>query len=443
MAVSVAPVITVLVSHPFNVPKGSAPCDRHARKRRMAALASALNSCGRTEWSLFDIEGILPRVMAKRKGVILRTTESDSPRLLDIITEHNKGFEVFRQIVSVKHSAYYWDAGLGAVDHVISIRILKPHGLTSLYGVIEAYVNSLNEMRLILPPGYDTWVQFGNDFASALHIARISAVHWLTRNDSKNYTLETSQWGLLISEKNGGISVSRDILATALEEFCGDKTTDMTFDVGVSEFIATHVNYSGCACIVKENDDSVEERVMWLWRTVALLYGALLESAEPLYNTTVNLVTFQLEGTRQPSFDVRSMRFMIDLLENEAKPVIICSESFDAAIYEAIWDSWGGDDVQEAIDARMNFLADSLNDIASLRSADLSMRLNIVVFVLTIVSITSTVSAVIGVLDTSGSLDPAVRSLWLGLTTGIAGLACALGKCFSTLVAELFVKEQN
>jgi len=47
--------------------------------------------------------------------------------------------------------------------------------------------------------------------------------------------------------------------------------------------------------------------------------------------------------------------------------------------------------VQTAIDARMNFLASALNDMASSRAASLSMRLNFVVFVLTIVSITSTV----------------------------------------------------
>jgi len=40
---------------------------------------------------------------------------------------------------------------------------------------------------------------------------------------------------------------------------------------------------------------------------------------------------------REQRFDVRTMRFLIDLFENEAKPVVICSESFDAAIYEAIW----------------------------------------------------------------------------------------------------------
>jgi len=45
----------------------------------------------------------------------------------------------------------------------------------------------------------------------------------------------------------------------------------------------------------------------------------------------------QLDGMREQRFDVRTMRFLIDLFENEAKPVVICSESFDAAIYEAIW----------------------------------------------------------------------------------------------------------
>jgi len=60
--------------------------------------------------------------------------------------------------------------------------------------------------------------------------------------------------------------------------------------------------------------------------------------------------------------------------------------------------------VQTAIDARMNFLASALNDMASSRAASLSMRLNFVVFVLTIVSITSTVSAVIALLDLTGEL---------------------------------------
>ena len=60
--------------------------------------------------------------------------------------------------------------------------------------------------------------------------------------------------------------------------------------------------------------------------------------------------------------------------------------------------------MQTAIDARMNFLASALNDMASSRAASLSMRLNFVVFVLTIVSITSTVSAVIALLDLTGEL---------------------------------------
>jgi len=166
------------------------------------------------------------------------------------------------------------------------MKLLKPDGLVSLYGVIETYVNTILDRKLILPPGYQSWTQFGADFSNALRQARLSPVSWLTRKESTNYMLETSQWGLLVSEKAGGMNVTQALLAQSLEEFCGDVTTEKTFEVGVSELIATHVSYSGCAAVVHENTDDDELRVTWLWRTVALLYGALLESSEPLYNTT-------------------------------------------------------------------------------------------------------------------------------------------------------------
>jgi len=245
-------------------------------------------------------------------------------------------------------------------------------------------VDSLNEQALILPPGYSSWREFGDDFTYALRQARMNTVHWLTREESNDFMLETSQWGLLLSESASGLRVSQDILAQAMTEFCGDATTEQTFDTGVSEFIATHVSYSGCAAVVHENTDDVELRVQWLWKVVALLYGSLLESAEPLYNTTVTLMNARLDGVPSTSFDIRAMRFMIDLMHNEAKPVVICSESFDAAIYEAIWESWGGDEVQQAIDARMSFLASALADMASQRTSNLQTRLNVVVFVVSI-----------------------------------------------------------
>jgi len=139
---SVSPVITVLISHPFCTPDGNAPLDRHARVKRLKVVASALSSFGKCQWSLFDITGILPRVMSKRKGCLLRTEEKENAELTAILKDANQSFESSRQVLSIKHSACasldcaltnnkltrpahtidYWDAGLGAVGACLILR---------------------------------------------------------------------------------------------------------------------------------------------------------------------------------------------------------------------------------------------------------------------------------------------------------------------------------
>jgi len=109
----------------------------------MPVLAQALSSSGKCQWGIFEINGILPRVMYKRKGVLLQTQIEESSTLKNLLVGHNKPFESVRQILSVKHSAYYWDAGLGAVDHLITMKISGPEGLVNLYGVM--WIRSTNK----------------------------------------------------------------------------------------------------------------------------------------------------------------------------------------------------------------------------------------------------------------------------------------------------------
>lgn len=366
------------------MPFGNAPIDRYRRREKLEQLQSALGD----NWELFDIDGVLPAVMKKRKDVLLRHKTVDNKYMFDYAVELNKPHEGLRKVVSVEHSCYLWDFGLLAVDVRITLRITSPDALLNVYPFAEAFEEEMLAKDMYKPPGCDSWDQVQEMFTSAFAKAHMKTIHWLTSPEAPSYLLETCCWNLImVEDKKNGIAISKQVLEQCLEAFCGTNTNPECFDTGVSEFVASHTGYSGNVAILINADEAF--RVEWLYKVVAILYSALLESTEPCYDLVTRLI--QEEGSSPRSVgEIRLVQKIIDLLHAEANPIVICSESFDAEIYDKVWNCWGGDAIDALVDKRTEFLMHTLNDLSEQKSQNLQMRLNFVVFILTLVSVAST-----------------------------------------------------
>jgi len=421
----IAKDVTVLISHPFCLPYGNAPVSRYSRRAKLEALCDALGD----DWELFDIDGILPAVMKKLKDILLRHKVVDNKYMFDKAVELNKPYESLRKVISVTHSCYLWDFGLLAVDVHITLRINSPDSLLNIYPFAEAFEEHMLENDMYKPPGCDSWPQVQEMFLQAFEKANIKTIHWLTSSEAPNFLLETCCWNLImVQDKEGGIFATKEILDQSLEEFCGTNTVAETFDTGVSEYFASHTGYSGNVSIMINQHEAM--RVEWLYKVVAILYSALMESVEPCYDLVTNLI--EMEGSTPRSIEeIRLVQKVIDLLHSEANPIVICSESFDDMIYGKVWDCWGGDAIDALVDKRTEFLMATLADLSDQKSQSLQMRLNFVVFVLTIVSVASTVAAIIDLLSgAADETDMDRRALILAILTGIIGLACAIVVAF-------------
>lgn len=380
------------------------------------------------KWDIFEIDGILPAVMKKRKQCLLQYAPEENAYMLNLARTLNEPNKRFREVVSVTHGAFFWDYGLCAVDVLITFRLLAEEGLTRLYPLVEAFEEDLLSKDLYKIPGMDSWEQVQSSFSKAFQAADMQQIHWLTPFDAETYLLETCTWNLqCIQAQENGIALSKDTLEKAFEEFCGSQTTEETFDNSVAEFFATHTGYSGnCAIVINEEEAN---RVRWLWKTVAILYSALLDSSEPCYDLVTKLIIDSQDPHSNVSLDsvirdIRLVQKIIDLLKSESNPVTICSESFDAEIYEKVYNCWGGAEISASIDERTQFLMNTLSDLSQQQSNELQNRLNVVVFVLTIVSVASTVAAIIALQDVDNQVDSTTRAVILGVLTGLVGIMC-------------------
>ena len=351
----------------------------------MESLRIAL---GKSDWDIFDIDGILPAVMKKRKDVLLRHKVVENKYMFDKAVELNKPHEAVRKVVSVTHSAYLWDFGLMAVDVVITLRINSPDAITDIYPFAEAFEEHMLENEKYKPPGFETWDDVQRTFLKAFSQTGVKTICWLTSPEAPSFLLETCCWNLImVEDKASGMFIPRDALEKCLQGFCGESTTPECFDTGVTEFVASHTGYSGNVSILINEHEAL--RVQWLYKAVAILYSALMESVEPCYDLVTTLI--EDEGSTPKSLaDIRLVQKIIDLLHAEANPIVICSESFDAEIYDKVWNCWGGDAIDKLVDRRTDFLMNTLADLSNQQSQSLAMRLNFVVFVLTLVSVAST-----------------------------------------------------
>ncbi|KAH9252915.1 hypothetical protein BASA81_009071 [Batrachochytrium salamandrivorans] len=408
------PNFEIVISHPFCLPYGNAPIHRLKRRWAMEQMQASLGA----DWELFDIDGILPAIMRKRKACLLRHRVVRSEELFQRVVRINQPFASKRQVISVTHSAYFWDFGLCAVDVVIEFKLVSADGLCDdLYQVVEEFEDEMLREDAYKPPGVSSWIDVQQQFSKAFYKAGMKQIHWLVSPQAETYLLETCCWNLLARIQPtgtvGGISVSMDTLQRALGQFCGGKPTEDTFECGAKEYFATHTGYSGNAAIVYNNEDA--ERVQWLWKAVAILYSALLESAEPCYDFVTSLIDEQGISVEKITSDIRLVQKVIDMLHAEANPVTICSESFDAEIYEKVWNCWGGKEIDTMIDSRTSFLMSTLQDLSQQKIQALQNRLNVVVFVLTIVSVASTVAAIIALQDPGNELAPTLSTVFGGM----------------------------
>lgn len=401
------------------------------RNKRRRAMEHMLDSLG-DNWEMFEIDGILPAIMRKRKACLLRHIVQEDATFLAAVARLDKRFAAKRQVVSVTHSTYFWDYGLCAVDVLITFKLLSPDGLLDLYSSIEAFEEEMLDADAYKPPGIDNWSEVQTLFSRAFQRAGMSTIRWLTSPDADTYLLETCCWNLQcvlydetdkISVAAGpGIHVSMDVMQRALAQFCGEVTTAETFQCGAIEYFASHTGYSGNAAVVINHVEA--ERVQWLWKVVALLYSALLESAEPCYDLVTSLLHGQGIPVESITQEIRQTQKIIDLLHSESNPVTICSESFDAEIYENVWNAWGGSEIDAMIDKRTAFLMSTLQDLSQQKSQSLQGRLNLVVFVLTLVSVASTVAAIIALQDPGNDLPPTERAIILSVLTSVIGIMC-------------------
>jgi hypothetical protein len=418
----------LLMSHPFCLGEGPAPVQREQRRDQVDAFVTELGNLGHS-WFAFDVDGILPAIFKKRKDVLLVATPVNTPELMAAAVKANQKYEATRTVVSVSHSAYLWDYGCGAVDVIVTFRLKNEQGLLHFYETAEEFEEICFEENLYFPPGFKgrNWGEVQNVFSRVLRHTGYISLSWLKRVDEEEFKTETCTWSLSLvqAEENGNnsIAISGDVMEKAFVAFCGSDLTPTVFRTGVREIPAAHVGYSGNMALVDSRENEI--RVHWLWKVVALLYGVLLESVEPMYGVVVDLID---DGkSRTSPAQIRRIRMLLDLLHNEADPVTICSESFDQLIYENVWITWGGISMDKMVDDRADFLADALTDIAAQESQALQGRLNFVVFVLTLVSVASTVAAVIQLIDYSNSnLESQTRAIVLGIITGFVGALCAV-----------------
>jgi hypothetical protein len=346
-------------------------------------MAAAL---GEDKWELFDIDGLLPAVMKKRKDFLLRHKEVDNDYMLNFAVELNKPYEALRKVTSVTHSCYMWDFGLCAVDVVITVRINSPEGVLNIYPLAEAFEEEMLEKDLYKPPGFDSWQDVQDAFSNAFAAAELDSIRWLKSPDSPSFLLESCCWNLImVEDKTSGVFAPMATLEKCLKDFCGKTAGPECFDTGVAEYFASHTGYSGNVAIMINETEAW--RAHWLYKAVAILYAALLDSAEPCYDLVCELV----QGSTAKSIaEIRLLQKIIDLLHAEAHPIAVCSESFDAEIYDKVWNCWDGYAIDGFIDKRTEFLMNTLADLSEQKSQNLQMRLNFVVFVLTLVSVAST-----------------------------------------------------
>ena len=424
--------IKILISNPFVFPESFAPIGRKERVEALERLSRALNQENGAQWKCQSLHDLVPPAMFKRKGVILQTDEYKSHEMEQILSSLNdkRSDKSERHIVSVSRSAYIWDYSMGAIDIHINIRLVSPTGLLGLMQLLTDFFAEAEEQDLILIPGTESFQQAQTQMRNALRRTQLPGIKWLRDAEATNFRQETYAWGLLIQESNSesnnnNMQISRGELSKALTDFCGIQTTDKTFETAVEELKVTHTGYNGHACVVVDKTSAI--RAEWLWRLVTLFWGTISEVQEPIYDVIVQLLNNPAQATTRKSA-IRTLRTCIDLLNNEAPPTSVCNESFDTAIYEAIWESWSGDKVVERVDKRCDFLETTLDDLQAQESQSIQNRLNFVVFILTVVSITATIAAIIDVLDVQDgevTVSAIVRASLLGGCTLVIGAVCA------------------
>lgn len=389
------------------------------------ALGAELTKDGKTVWRPFDVADVLPAMIKKRKDVFLRTDEEDCPDMMSWVRQCDAYSANSRDVVSVKRSAYLFDYGLGAVDVEITFRAKSERGFLDVYPLAEAFEEAAFEKGWYFPPGMPTdWSAVDALVARALRASGFMIMTWLKPVGAGDLMLETCCWALQLREDAAGIPMTRALVRECFSAFCGQDMDETAFQTGVAKIPAIHTGFSGNAAFVV--DRRTAERCSWNWRLVALLYGALLESADPIFDVVSDLVD---DGNSSTSTgDIRRIRLVVDLLHNECSPEIICSESLDSLVYGNVFTAWGGPEVERCVDARADFLAKVLADLESQRAASLQKRLNVVVFVLTIVSVASTVASVLALLDYESppNFDAFARGEIVAIVTAALAFACVL-----------------
>jgi hypothetical protein len=168
--------------------------------------------------------------------------------------------------------------------------------------------------------------------------------------------------------------------------------------------IFLNAGYEGQFAVVDtESNEIITERICWLWRFVSLYWGGISQTTESLQNQLFDMVN--LDESKNPTLkQIRSTKVMLNLLEMEAFPENFCGDSLDTTVYGGVWNAWNGDDLVSIASKQADLLDSLLTNSRAEAEQTYQRRMSIILFIFTLLTLSSTLAALIDTLDYSNLL---------------------------------------
>lgn len=410
--IQIHPTVEVFFTFPFwfgFIPPTTTP------ERRMPFLGKLAGEMNKSSWSLLphitsqweakDFPNWVPSFPRNRKKGILFLPPTINSFLMESAVDVFDNEPFVAQ--SATESVYYYDYGLGAVDVELRLKVENAAALPRLKDLAEKWHDIVKEENKIRT--FATWPHFSNAIRQALILIGEEPTSLLepliNLDDGK---IDTYGICLLLTRATSTteekLNCDLTIIDQMIQATCGDERlsyhgSELSFADSDHNIVA-NAGYEGQIAFVET--PGMADRIRWLWRFAPLHWGILSQISMILLDVSIEMFSVNKDLssiTIHHQRHLRKLHIFIKQLQNEAIPVNFSGDGLDTGIYNRIWDAWEGNKLMAQLTEQADFLDEIVGIVATETSQKMQYRMSIVLFLFTILALSSTLAALIDTID--------------------------------------------
>ena len=414
--IKLAPKFEFFFTFPFNLGFAIERSQLSNYKYSLQRVANLLNNnFSNYFWSADTFEDNLPLSLKNKCGVIIGKPAISS-NIIDIIRQaftHEEIGATFHD--EVEETVVYFDHGVGSVNLTIHATIESLDAIFLFQKLSMRIIDSIRRDEKSLYIFYE-WKSFRDAMRKSFSEADVLYDMWgilMTGGEGREPTRYIGENAILYSTDVSQFSVPINDLPKLCSSFTGIKAEDNTnlvpFTSGVI-FLAE--GWDGQIAVV-----SAPGRAMWLknlWQ-YATDYAAILHDFDRyLYMHTNNLrkesIMLSLGQAKREIEAIHRIQLSMDVITHEILPHNFGGIWEEVQVYRGIYDSWEIKNISGNFKQKHDSLNTMFNNLNARMSTAMQIRLNIIMLIFTVLTLSGVLAGVISATDFDGIyLNPKSR----------------------------------